>query len=224
MRTRAEQRDEPINPLKSAGFCPKAMAFQLTKINKKPITRLKNSLHLPFNLCWIPFLVLKYPTFFSGFGTLETVVINRWKPTAWLWGWKSCKWSLFFPSNIYLFLVALADSRFRVDTSYFKTTRTAAKKSSFTSTHIPHYGQYGIQHRTSSSTFQKFSLFSLLKFSLAREFIRNLAKISKCHEKWKIVKAMQIILRFDEFFLENKEKRFILGIYGSFPPSLTADE
>ena len=31
---------------------------------------------------------------------------------------------------------------------------------------------------------------------------------------------MQIILRFDEFFLENKEKRFILGIYGSFPPNL----
>ena len=123
--------------------------------------------------------------FFSGFGTLETVVINRWKPTAWLWGWKSCKWSLFFPSNIYLFLVALADSRFRVDTSYFKTTRTAAKKSSFTSTHIPHYGQYGIQHRTSSSTFQKFSLFSLLKFSFGQGIYQEFSKNLKMSRKVK---------------------------------------
>ena len=140
------------------------------------------------------------------------MVINRWKPTAWLWGWKSCKWSLFFPSNIYLFLVALADSRFRVDTSYFKTTRTAAKKSSFTSTHIPHYGQYGIQHRTSSSTFQKFSLFSLLKFSLASEFVRNLAKISKCHEKWKIVKA-----DLTNFFLKIKKNDLFWVFMGHFP-------
>ena len=167
-------------------------------------------------------------------------MINRWKPTAWLSGWKSCKWSLFFPSNIYLFLVALADSRFRVDTSYFKTTSSqeasiqALQAPTFHTS--PCYGQYGIQHRTSSSTFTNFSMFSLLKFlfttlrakratSFPRPFgplllLSNFFRFAPLKLSYTTMRAKRAT-SFPRPFgrrsnLVNKRKRLILGISGSF--------